>query len=119
VTEEVLDFARVAVLFILQQETLQDATTAQTALQRFFSNASQGSRSQTGGVTQQQAVNVTLGGGNSIDLVHFLVDVTGGTAGRVSRRQMFNYLNGDVESPRSEGLRPRRGGAPMMRYGHA
>ncbi|TDZ54733.1 hypothetical protein CTRI78_v006071 [Colletotrichum trifolii] len=78
VTEETLDFARVAVLLILQKQNLMAATTAQTVLQRFFTTADQGSRQQNGGVTLTQALNVTLGGGNSVDLVHFLVSVPGG-----------------------------------------
>jgi hypothetical protein len=81
VTEEVLDFARVAVLFILQEATVQEATTAQTALQRFFSNASAGSRRLGSGVAVQQAMNVTLGGGNSVDFLRFFVDVGRGPTG--------------------------------------
>ncbi|KAM7189761.1 hypothetical protein V8F20_010003 [Naviculisporaceae sp. PSN 640] len=69
VTEEVLDFARVAVLFILQEETLKDAENAQITLQRFFSLSSP---------TVDAASNMTLGNSNSINLVDFRVS-TGGT----------------------------------------
>lgn len=54
------------------------ATTAQTVLQRFFTTADQGTRQQSGGVTPAQALNVTLGGGNSVDLVNFLITIPGG-----------------------------------------
>ncbi|KDN61988.1 hypothetical protein CSUB01_05053 [Colletotrichum sublineola] len=86
VTEETLDFARVSVLLILQRQTLTAATTAQSLLQRFFTTADQGSRQQNGGVTPTQALNVTLGGGNSVDLVNFLITIPGGIQqGRTGR----------------------------------
>lgn len=70
VDDEVLDFARVAILYILQEENLNDAKNGQAVLQRFFNSAS----ASGGGVTVETARNVTLGNGNSIDLVDFLVD---------------------------------------------
>lgn len=73
VTEEVLDFARVAVLFILQKETLSNAEAAQTSLQKFFSSARPGS-----GTTVAAARNITIGNSNSVNLVDFLVS-TGGS----------------------------------------
>ncbi|KAK1981405.1 hypothetical protein LZ30DRAFT_782048 [Colletotrichum cereale] len=78
VTEETLDFARISVLLILERQTLTAATTAQSLLQRFFTTADQGSRQQNGGVSPIQALNVTLGGGNSVDLVNFLITIPGG-----------------------------------------
>ncbi|KAK1758527.1 hypothetical protein QBC47DRAFT_144275 [Echria macrotheca] len=69
VNDQVLDFARVAVLYILQEETLNDAKTAQSILQRFFNSAAPGS----GGVSIDRARNVTLGNSNTIDLVDFLI----------------------------------------------
>ncbi|KAK6085313.1 hypothetical protein SCUP234_02861 [Seiridium cupressi] len=69
VTDQVLDFARVAVLFILQSETVQDAVDAQASLQKFFTSASS-----TAGVTTEQARNITVGGANTVDLVNFLVN---------------------------------------------
>jgi hypothetical protein len=74
VTENALDFARIAVLFILQLESLETAETAQGALQQFFTEASQGSPTGDAGVSIDQARNITLGNGNSVDLVQFLVD---------------------------------------------
>jgi len=73
VTEEVLDFARVAVLFILQQETLDSAVTAQSALQRFFSSDT---------TTDAAAQNVNIGNGNTVNLVAFSVHLGNGSVGR-------------------------------------
>lgn len=70
VTQEVLDFSRVAVLYIMQQETLNSAVSAQSALQKFFtSGAASG------------ATNVSLGGMNSVNLVALSVDAGNGTIG--------------------------------------
>jgi hypothetical protein len=83
VTEETLDFARVAVLYILQEESLSNAETAQVSLQKFFNSASSGATN--GGVNTQAARNVTVGNGNSVDLVDFSVD-TGASGGAVGRK---------------------------------
>jgi hypothetical protein len=80
-TEETLDFARVAVLFILQEDSLNDAETAQNVLQRLFSAASVQTVSGVEGVSVDQARNVTLGNGNSIDLVQYRVDSGGNLVG--------------------------------------
>ncbi|RYP93144.1 hypothetical protein DL770_000718 [Monosporascus sp. CRB-9-2] len=70
---EVLDFARVAVLYIFQEETLNDATTAQTSLDRFFSEAYSDNASP--GVIAEQAANVSIGGDKTIDLVNLFLDL--------------------------------------------
>ncbi|CAK7232628.1 hypothetical protein SBRCBS47491_008337, partial [Sporothrix bragantina] len=74
VTEDVLDFARVAVLFILQQDTLENAELAQSGLQRFFTQASASSLTNGKGVSVETARNVTLGSNNSINLVQLQVN---------------------------------------------
>ncbi|KAB5562895.1 hypothetical protein GE09DRAFT_1172075 [Coniochaeta sp. 2T2.1] len=81
VTEEVLDFARVAVLFILQEDNLGDAETAQNVLQRLFTTASVGLAGKSEGVSIEQARNVTVGNGNSVDLVQYRVDSGGNLVG--------------------------------------
>ncbi|KAI0385194.1 hypothetical protein F5Y04DRAFT_269105 [Hypomontagnella monticulosa] len=83
VTEEVVDFARVAVLFIFQEKTLTDASTAQTSVQKFFSSVAD-ARNRSSAVTPEQATNVTIGGGNTIDFVNFFVDI--GTGRKVGGR---------------------------------
>ncbi|CAK7272591.1 hypothetical protein SEPCBS119000_005207 [Sporothrix epigloea] len=75
VTEDVLDFARVAVLFILQQESLENAELAQSDLQRFFTQASASYLTNGNGVSVEAASNVTIGNSNSINLVQLQVDV--------------------------------------------
>jgi hypothetical protein len=82
ISEEVLDFARVAVLYILQEDSLSDAEAAQMTLQRFFSSGSGSSSSSGGGVSVEAARNVTVGDGRSVDLVDFVVHM-GGSKGRV------------------------------------
>ncbi|KAK0717079.1 hypothetical protein B0T26DRAFT_646764 [Lasiosphaeria miniovina] len=89
VTEEVLDFARVAVLFILQKESLANAETAQNTLQKFFTSSTPGASVSSSAVSVQVASNVTVGNGNSVDLVNFFVD-TGATAGKVGGRSALN-----------------------------
>ncbi|RYP11316.1 hypothetical protein DL764_000134 [Monosporascus ibericus] len=76
---EVLDFARVAVLYIFQEETLNDATAAQTSLDRFFSEAYSDNASP--GVIAEQAANVSIGGDNTIDLVNLFLDLGGDRIG--------------------------------------
>ncbi|EPE05081.1 hypothetical protein F503_03686 [Ophiostoma piceae UAMH 11346] len=71
VTEDILDFARVAVLFILQQESLSSAEGAQSALQRFFSNATTSAKKNVS--VADVAQNITLPNGNSINLVDLRV----------------------------------------------
>ncbi|KAH9889221.1 hypothetical protein F4778DRAFT_395714 [Xylariomycetidae sp. FL2044] len=74
VSDEAVDFARVAVLYILQEETLEDASDAQTALSRFFSEA-------TSGISEDEASSLNVGGNNTIDLVNLFVDVGAGRIG--------------------------------------
>lgn len=99
VTEEVLDFARVAVLFILQEDNLDNAEAAQISLQRLFTSASQAKIDSSKAVTVDQARNVTLGNRNSVDLVNKRVDaggnlVGGGGGGRlVNRTVLSSTLN--------------------------
>ncbi|KAI5925722.1 hypothetical protein F4810DRAFT_28419 [Camillea tinctor] len=74
VTREVVDFARIAVLYVLQQQTIDDASTAQTSLQTFFNDANSS-------MQVMQAMNFTIGGSNTIDLVNFFVDAGDGRQG--------------------------------------
>ncbi|ESZ99557.1 hypothetical protein SBOR_0122 [Sclerotinia borealis F-4128] len=73
ITQEVLDFARVTVLFVLQQENLDNAVTAQGQLQKFFNQQS---------FENLAAMNVSMGGGNTINLVEFKVDLGDETVGQ-------------------------------------
>lgn len=73
VTEEVLDFARVAVLYIMQQKSLDNAVTAQSSIQSFISKQA---------FTNRAAMNITLGNSNTINLVAFTMDIGNGTVGK-------------------------------------
>ncbi|CAG8976815.1 hypothetical protein HYALB_00009079 [Hymenoscyphus albidus] len=73
VTEEVLDFSRVAVLYIMQQKNLDNAVTAQSSIQSFISKTT---------YTNQAAMNIELGNNNTINLVAFTVNVGNGAVGR-------------------------------------
>ncbi|KAI2627226.1 hypothetical protein GGS21DRAFT_259370 [Xylaria nigripes] len=68
VTEQMVEFARVAVLFVLQEKTIDQASVAQSSIQTFLDHVD----SKT---TASQAGNITIGNSNSIDLVNFRVDV--------------------------------------------
>ena len=75
VTDQVLDFARVAVLFVLQEESLDNAETAQGLLQKFFASQASSSSAQT------SARSVSLGNGNTVNLLTFQVTTSNGTVG--------------------------------------
>lgn len=76
VNEEVLDFARVAVLFVLQEDGINEASRAQSVLQRFFTESDGKS-----GPSADEAMNIDLGNGNAIDLVNFRIDAGTGVMG--------------------------------------
>lgn len=81
VAEKTLDFARVVVLFVLQETTLDAAESAQVTLQRFFADAGGARGNGGGGVDIDSARNVTLGDGNSVDLVNLVVHTASGARG--------------------------------------
>jgi hypothetical protein len=73
VTDDTLDFARVAVMYVLQTRTLDDAATAQTKITSFLVS---------GGVSgYNSAGNVTVGQGVSVDFLSFSVDTGMGVLG--------------------------------------
>jgi hypothetical protein len=76
VTDQVFDFARVAVLFVLQERSVIEASLAQNLLQTFL----HGTNSNT---TPDQARNITIGNSNSVDLIDLFVDVGAGKVGGV------------------------------------
>lgn len=81
VTEEIVDFCRVATLYILQEKGLDEAVSSQTTLQQLFSSITKSKTSKGTVVTEDQAKNVDLGGGKSINLVKFSVDIGAGPVG--------------------------------------
>ncbi|ROV95464.1 hypothetical protein VMCG_08458 [Cytospora schulzeri] len=87
-SEEVLDFARVGVLYILEKDTLDDATTAQSMLQMFFASTT---------TTITSASNISLSAGNSIDLVNFHIDAGMGLVGSMPATSSKRELEEDVK----------------------
>lgn len=72
-TGHVLDFARVAVLFILQEQNLDAATKAQSTLESLFQKATNAQSKHGTLVSEKDVKNVTVGGQNTVDLVKFAV----------------------------------------------
>jgi len=88
VTEEVLDFARVAILYVLQEENLANAEQAQLNMQTFFTKASKGATGgsdNSAGVTVNEARDLDVGDDNTVNLADFTIDV-GGEDGTVGGR---------------------------------
>ena len=72
---------------MLQQEEIDAAVSAQSALQKFFSGTGQG-------FTNQAAGNVSLGGGNTVDLLDFAVDLGNGSVGAANSSVEKRTLSG-------------------------
>lgn len=81
-TQQDVDFARVAVLFIAQEDSITAAANAQAELQRLFSRAARGKTLLSFQVTLEEAARVTVGGNNTVNLVNYSVDVGRGPVGR-------------------------------------
>jgi len=83
ITQQVLDFARVAVLFVLQQEDIDNAVTAQSELQHVFA---------LNELSNYAARNISIGGGNTVDLTALSINLGNGTVGSngtVSKRSVL------------------------------
>ncbi|GAO14511.1 hypothetical protein UVI_02032220 [Ustilaginoidea virens] len=81
VTQEKLDFARVAMLYILQEETAAKAISAQAELQQLFRKAAQGDKQRGSKVSQQEASRVDLGNSTTVNLVDLSINVGNGPIG--------------------------------------
>ncbi|PTB68354.1 hypothetical protein BBK36DRAFT_1115108 [Trichoderma citrinoviride] len=92
VTEEVLDFARTAVLYVLQEDTVDAANTAQTQLQQFFTQATQSITKLGSQVTVKEASSISIGGNRTVDLVDATVNIGDGPVGKkATRRSLFGF----------------------------
>lgn len=78
-TPDVVDFCRVAVLYVLQEQGVDKAQNAQSDIQLFFSKLAGAGSGTTPNSSNQEAANVTMGGGDSINLVNFSIDLGNGT----------------------------------------
>ncbi|KAL2885730.1 hypothetical protein HOO65_070192 [Ceratocystis lukuohia] len=81
-SEDAIDFARVAVLFVLQETNLDQASEAQSALNSFFTRETK--------QTEEQAKNLDLGNSNFIDLVNFRVQAGSSIAGNSETKAAAN-----------------------------
>lgn len=71
-TEEVIDFARVAVLFILQEQDPNTAETAQGQIQRLFTRSADRN---AGGVTPEEASEFSVGTDTTINFLNFTIEL--------------------------------------------
>lgn len=81
VTQEVLDFARTAVLYVLQEDSVDAANDAQTQLQLFFSQATQSITKFGSQVTVKEASSIPIGGNRTVDLVDTTLNIGQGPVG--------------------------------------
>lgn len=80
-SDNAIDFSRVAVLFVLQEKGVDKAQTAQDDIQSFFTKLSAAESGNGDNISQQDATNVTIGDGGSINLVKFQIDLGNGLVG--------------------------------------
>jgi hypothetical protein len=81
VTQEVLDFARVAVLFVLQKASLDIAVDVQSSMQNFFTRNLDVGTGSSSVQTNGEAMNVSVSDGVTVDFVRFGVDLGQGVVG--------------------------------------
>ncbi|KAG5938868.1 hypothetical protein E4U59_003540 [Claviceps monticola] len=94
VTEEKVDFARVAMLYILQEGSVEKAISAQGELQQLFSRVSRSKKERGMEVSILEASNLDLGSGYNINMVDLKVNVGKGAVGRgtIQARQVQRSL---------------------------
>ncbi|KAJ3507877.1 hypothetical protein NM208_g15899 [Fusarium decemcellulare] len=109
VTGEVLDFARVAVLYVLQKEDVDSANDAQSSIRSFLAKANKES-----GVPTEAAANIEIGENKTVDLLRYKIDLGSGAIGGNSKRDMvtpqarqFAELETNQVSRRGGSLIPR------------
>ena len=86
ITNEVLDFARVAVLFVLQQENVDSAQDAQSSIDKFFAKARKDD-----GVLVKQAESVSIGDKSSVDLLRYKITIGSETIGGNAKRHLASF----------------------------
>jgi hypothetical protein len=85
ITNEVLDFARVAVLFVLQQQDVDSAQNAQSSIDKFFAKARKDD-----GVLVKDAENVSIGDKKSVDLLRYKITIGSSTVGGNVKRHVLS-----------------------------
>ncbi|OAA75341.1 Epidermal growth factor-like, type 3 [Akanthomyces lecanii RCEF 1005] len=80
-TDTVIDFCRVSVLFVLQEQGVNTAQDAQSDVQAFLTKISTANSGTGAKITQKEASNITIGNGGSINLVGYSIDLGNGLVG--------------------------------------
>ncbi|KAG5975243.1 hypothetical protein E4U55_007781 [Claviceps digitariae] len=93
VTEEKVDFARAAMLYILQETSVDKAIYAQGQLQELFSKVTRSKTERGAVVSISEASHVDLGSGYSINMVDLTVDVGKGPVGHKVMRSRHVVAN--------------------------
>ncbi|KAM3520833.1 hypothetical protein MY4038_009271 [Beauveria bassiana] len=86
VTDTVIDFCRVSVLFVLQEQDVNTAQDAQSDVQAFLTKITASDAVNGPKITQKQASNITIGNGSSINLVDFHIDLGNGLLGGIGAK---------------------------------
>ncbi|KAF4457288.1 hypothetical protein F53441_762 [Fusarium austroafricanum] len=87
ITNEVLDFARVAVLYVLQQEDVNSAEDAQSSLQKFLTKARKEE-----GVLAKEAASVSIGDKETVDFLRYRISIGSKTIGGNAKRDVLSPL---------------------------
>ncbi|CZR42178.1 uncharacterized protein FPRO_09479 [Fusarium proliferatum ET1] len=87
ITNEVLDFARIAVLYVLQEEDVESAEDAQSSLAQFFAKARK-----EAGVLVKEAANVSIGDKESVDLLRYKISIGSKTIGGNVKRHVLSPM---------------------------
>ncbi|SPJ70858.1 uncharacterized protein FTOL_00586 [Fusarium torulosum] len=87
ITNEILDFARVTVLYVLQQEDVDSAQDAQSGIDKFFAKARKDK-----GVLAKEAGSVSIGEKNTVDLLRYKITIGSKTIGGNVKRQVLSPL---------------------------
>ncbi|KAM3550974.1 hypothetical protein ARSEF4850_008087 [Beauveria asiatica] len=85
-TDTVIDFCRVSVLFVLQEQGVNTAQDAQSDVQAFLTKITASDAVNGPKITQKQASNITIGHGSSINLVDFHIDLGNGLVGGIGAK---------------------------------
>ncbi|KAF4343864.1 hypothetical protein FBEOM_2165 [Fusarium beomiforme] len=87
ITNQVLDFARITVLYVLQEEDVDSAEDAQSSLEKFFAKARK-----EAGVLAKEAANVSIGDKESVDLLRFKITIGSKTVGGNMKRNVLSPM---------------------------
>ncbi|KAM0561161.1 hypothetical protein ACHAPJ_003665 [Fusarium lateritium] len=87
ITNEVLDFARVAVLYVLQQDDLDSAQDAQSSIGKFLAKARKDD-----GVSTKEAASLSIGDKKTVDLLRYKLTLGSKTIGGNEKRDVLSPI---------------------------